>query len=825
MSYASDAGVRALAQAFGADVRQLSDGVQGASLAAGEALAAATTTVADLSSLLASDRSFPIGTSIWLRAEGYGVEVVASGGDLVTAGGMQLRRVVRPNDHYALTGQTYMPEITRALVDAGGSLYRHVPAIAVRADGHILGAYLRNQTSGAESADSQRAVFVRSDDKGLTWTPAVEELNEAATATNPLTVAARPLQGEIFVAYDRLADQEIATVAHRGISPGNGYIAFRNAQAGAQWTNYRILFNSAGNPVLSSDSLDGTPPAGLSQRMLVDGTNYEVVTFKPVFDRTGHMLVIPLLLVTAFGVDHRVAFLIRRDGAWSVSAPIPLGDVDIGATWEPTTWQADDGTWYCQGRNNNGLGGASYDNHVIASSPDLQSWSPFVYLDADVHVNRIIKARASDRLWMGVGTTHPINRNALSLWLSIDGHQWSHGRTISDEVDGAAWAQYSDIDFHDGEAYVLYTASEPTTATAPNTVRFARFPLPSGVPISGSDANHYLLDGGEKPSVRSGFALVIPPRMRGAVAGCGRPHVLTLRCRVTAAPGPVPYVLAAVGNSRWGYLTVEYRQGAGGTELFSGGVKIADVASPMSWTTIQINIDPLAGHATAFGQTRATGRFASVYLGDVSPGGTDQTGNIEYDGGRSGLIIYPNGLPRLLRPEAPPIVGSSVTAQDDGNASLIVDAGLQRQAAVRYLVDGVERASSFYDNSGNLFREIVGGTSIRRVQNNQQEMQSPVTMLSMLRAPTTNLTPASGAVSVSRLAHAIAAGEVSTINGGADGDILILRAQTTGENVTIKHGTGNIYCGGSDKVLSSIQHRIMLHRAGTNWHMISASLS
>lgn len=790
----------------------------------GELINAPTTSPSDLTELLLSTKAISLGTQIVTRAEGYGYEVVASGGDLLTAGGVHLRRVVRPDDHYDLRGQTYMPAITRTLVDAGLGKYCHVPAIAIRPDGHILGAYLRNETSPHESEDYQRIVMVRSNDKGATWTPAVEELNEAATCHNPLTLAARPLQSEIFVAYDHQTDQEIAVWSTRGIEYASGFISFRPASPGAKWTNYRVLATSNGGVELSSTSLTGVAPAGLSQRRTVDGVPQDIFFFKPVFDHTGRKLVIPMLLgkVVAGGTN-QVAFLIRENGAWRVTAHIPTGEADIESAWEPTTWQADDGTWYCQVRNNKGAAGVN-DNHLIASSPDLESWTPWAYRDTEMHVNRIINAKASDRLWLGVGTTHPGNRHALSLLMSVDGHQWSPGLTISDEDGLTHWAQYSDIAFHADEAYILYSTSEPMGVNSP--IRFARVPLPTGVPISGNDANFYVLDTGMKPYQRGGWALVIPPRMRGAVAGCGRPHVINLRCRVTAVPGPVPYVLAAVGNARWGYLTVEYRQGASGTELFAGGIKIGDVGSPTSWTDFQIAVDPLSGIASAFGQARAIGRFATAYLGDVSPGGTDQAGSIEYDGARCRLAVYPAGLPRLLRPEFPPLVGSSVLAQgDNGDANLITDAGPGGKAHVRYRAGGTTRAATFYDDTAKQLREEVGGGTVRRVSATEQEMVFPVKMFSPLRAPASTLTLTNGAITVSRMAHAVTQGDLHTITGGADGDLLILGAGNSGQPVTIKHGVGNVFCGGSDKVLSSIQHRIMLHRAGTAWHMISANLA
>jgi hypothetical protein len=51
--------------------------------------------------------------------------------------------------------------------------------------------------------------------------------------------------------------------------------------------------------------------------------------------------------------------------------------------------------------------------------------------------------------------------------------------------------------------------------------------------------------------------------------------------------------------------------------------------------------------------------------------------------------------------------------------------------------------------------------------------------------------------------------DLDTINGGTDGDIIILRSATSARDPTIKHNTGNIYCG-ADKDLNSSRDRIIL---------------
>lgn len=61
---------------------------------------------------------------------------------------------------------------------------------------------------------------------------------------------------------------------------------------------------------------------------------------------------------------------------------------------------------------------------------------------------------------------------------------------------------------------------------------------------------------------------------------------------------------------------------------------------------------------------------------------------------------------------------------------------------------------------------------------------------------------------------------IHTIHGGKDGDILILRSNLVGNQITVQNGTGNIRCG-TDRVLDDVTNRIILHKRGSdNWHML-----
>ncbi len=100
----------------------------------------------------------------------------------------------------------------------------------------------------------------------------------------------------------------------------------------------------------------------------------------------------------------------------------------------------------------------------------------------------------------------------------------------------------------------------------------------------------------------------------------------------------------------------------------------------------------------------------------------------------------------------------------------------------------------------------------------------------------TDLTIATGAVAVTQTYHSIivqggAGGgndQLDTATGGSEGDILILKASTSGgsDTVTVADGTGAdtfILAGGANFVLDHIDDRIMLIHNGTEWVELTRS--
>lgn len=68
---------------------------------------------------------------------------------------------------------------------------------------------------------------------------------------------------------------------------------------------------------------------------------------------------------------------------------------------------------------------------------------------------------------------------------------------------------------------------------------------------------------------------------------------------------------------------------------------------------------------------------------------------------------------------------------------------------------------------------------------------------------------------------AAATDDLVTINGGTEGQILVISTQANARGVTIKHAAGNIYCG-SDRVLDhSLDRAVFIHRSG--WVLLAFS--
>jgi hypothetical protein len=66
-----------------------------------------------------------------------------------------------------------------------------------------------------------------------------------------------------------------------------------------------------------------------------------------------------------------------------------------------------------------------------------------------------------------------------------------------------------------------------------------------------------------------------------------------------------------------------------------------------------------------------------------------------------------------------------------------------------------------------------------------------------------------------------ASDDLDTINGGAAGDVIILRTVDSARDVIVKHLPGNIHLMGADKTLLDRYYRLTLMYDGSYWMMIS----
>ena len=96
------------------------------------------------------------------------------------------------------------------------------------------------------------------------------------------------------------------------------------------------------------------------------------------------------------------------------------------------------------------------------------------------------------------------------------------------------------------------------------------------------------------------------------------------------------------------------------------------------------------------------------------------------------------------------------------------------------------------------------------------------------------LTIASGSITITGTDHTVdtesdaATDDLDTINGGSDGEILIIRAANAARDIVVKHGTGNINTAdGNDITLDETRKQVLLKYDAelTAWNVISAPSS
>ena len=87
----------------------------------------------------------------------------------------------------------------------------------------------------------------------------------------------------------------------------------------------------------------------------------------------------------------------------------------------------------------------------------------------------------------------------------------------------------------------------------------------------------------------------------------------------------------------------------------------------------------------------------------------------------------------------------------------------------------------------------------------------------------TELTIAAGVITKTKGYHDVdtqadaAEDDLDTINGGAEGEVIFLRAENAARTVICKHGTGNLDLRGNDIYLTDTDQILVLMHDGTNW--------
>lgn len=94
--------------------------------------------------------------------------------------------------------------------------------------------------------------------------------------------------------------------------------------------------------------------------------------------------------------------------------------------------------------------------------------------------------------------------------------------------------------------------------------------------------------------------------------------------------------------------------------------------------------------------------------------------------------------------------------------------------------------------------------------------------------PSTQLTVVSNAITVTGTVHSVFSAappnsvNLETINGGSNGDVIILRGTDTGATIALKDNTGNLRMSGTFS-LTSADDFAVLYCDGTDWYELSTA--
>jgi hypothetical protein len=127
------------------------------------------------------------------------------------------------------------------------------------------------------------------------------------------------------------------------------------------------------------------------------------------------------------------------------------------------------------------------------------------------------------------------------------------------------------------------------------------------------------------------------------------------------------------------------------------------------------------------------------------------------------------------------------------------------------------------------FTLTIPATGTAALLGTAQTFTAAQTLDKVIAGAGADLTIASGVITVTHLLHRIdtegagATDDLATINGGTARQILILEPVSSSRDVTVKHGTGNIFLtGAADFLLDNVRAKLVLlcNTAATEWHEI-----
>jgi hypothetical protein len=91
--------------------------------------------------------------------------------------------------------------------------------------------------------------------------------------------------------------------------------------------------------------------------------------------------------------------------------------------------------------------------------------------------------------------------------------------------------------------------------------------------------------------------------------------------------------------------------------------------------------------------------------------------------------------------------------------------------------------------------------------------------------PVSQLTVVAGAVTITGSYHSVFAAtntSLDTINGGTEGDVLLIRGAATGGDIAVKENIGNLLLAGNNTISDKSDTMVLLYD-GTNWIELTRS--